>query len=61
MLNHVNTDIAVDIFEVLSELTDPEVLSYPAAEHASDVGFGRAGRNRAGGWGWKQGKLKRSL
>ncbi|CAK9077141.1 Beta-catenin-like protein 1 (Nuclear-associated protein) (NAP) [Durusdinium trenchii] len=40
MLNHVNTDIAVDIFEVLSELTDPEVLSYPAAEHASDVGFG---------------------
>ncbi|CAK9077284.1 Beta-catenin-like protein 1 (Nuclear-associated protein) (NAP) [Durusdinium trenchii] len=27
MLNHVNTDIAVDIFEVLSELTDPEVLS----------------------------------
>lgn len=27
MLNHVNTDIAVDVFEVLSELTDPEVLS----------------------------------
>ncbi|CAJ1456193.1 unnamed protein product [Effrenium voratum] len=26
MLNHVNTDIAVDVFEVLSELTDPEVL-----------------------------------
>lgn len=33
MLNHVNTDIAVDIFEVLSELTDPEVLSeVPEAE-----------------------------
>jgi len=27
VLNHVNTDIAVDVFEVLSELTDPEVMA----------------------------------
>jgi len=26
LLNHVNTDIAVDVFEVLSELTDPDVI-----------------------------------
>lgn len=27
MLNHVNTDIAVDVFEVLSELTDPDAIA----------------------------------
>jgi len=27
LLNHVNTDIAVDVFEVLSELTDPDVIA----------------------------------
>lgn len=27
LLNHTNTDIAVDVFEVLSELTDPDVIA----------------------------------
>merc|ERR1719401_2406802 len=27
LLNHANTDIAVDVFEVLSELTDPDVIA----------------------------------
>jgi len=27
LLNHANTDIAVEVFEVLSELTDPDVIS----------------------------------
>ena len=48
MLNHVNTDIAVDVFEVLSELTDPEVLG--EAEEAEAFVKARATAGRLFVW-----------
>mmetsp|Transcript_105720 Transcript_105720/g.340991 ORF Transcript_105720/g.340991 Transcript_105720/m.340991 type:complete len:687 (+) Transcript_105720:79-2139(+) len=39
LLNHVNTDIAVEVFEVLSELTDPDVVAEVPEPEAFVVGL----------------------